>query len=82
MSTFRMLTMSSEPSFIVKRSGHTHHVHIGESGGQEQRRTLASCDFLREHGDTATEYVALKKKLAALTDEQTPHPASLGKQEK
>lgn len=47
---------------------HTHHVHVVESGGQEERRTLAFRDFLREHHDLATEYVALKRRLAGLTD--------------
>jgi GrpB-like predicted nucleotidyltransferase (UPF0157 family) len=47
---------------------HTHHVHVVQSGGQEERRTLAFRDFLRDHSDIATEYVALKKRLAALTD--------------
>jgi GrpB-like predicted nucleotidyltransferase (UPF0157 family) len=47
---------------------HTHHLHVVESGGQEERRTLAFRDFLREHGDVVTEYVTLKKQLAALTD--------------
>jgi GrpB-like predicted nucleotidyltransferase (UPF0157 family) len=47
---------------------HTYHVHVVESGGQEERRTLAFRDFLREHSDIATEYVALKKRPAALTD--------------
>jgi GrpB-like predicted nucleotidyltransferase (UPF0157 family) len=47
---------------------HTHHVHVVESGGQEERRTLAFRDFLREHSDVATEYVALKKSLAAASD--------------
>jgi len=45
-----------------------HHVHVVESGGQEERRTLAFRDFLREHCDIATEYVALKKRLATMTD--------------
>jgi hypothetical protein len=47
---------------------HTHHVHVVQSSGQQDRRTLAFRDFLREHSDIATEYVALKKRLAALTD--------------
>jgi GrpB-like predicted nucleotidyltransferase (UPF0157 family) len=47
---------------------HTHHVHVVQSGGEEERRTLAFRDFLREHSDIATEYVALKKRFAALTD--------------
>jgi GrpB-like predicted nucleotidyltransferase (UPF0157 family) len=46
----------------------THHVHVVESGGLEERRTLAFRDFLREHSDIATEYAALKRRLAALTD--------------
>jgi GrpB-like predicted nucleotidyltransferase (UPF0157 family) len=47
---------------------HTHHVHVVEAGGQEERRTLAFRDFLREHSDVAREYAALKHRLAALTD--------------
>jgi GrpB-like predicted nucleotidyltransferase (UPF0157 family) len=45
---------------------HTHHVHVVQSGGQEERRTLAFRDFLREHSDVAREYVTLKKQLATL----------------
>jgi GrpB-like predicted nucleotidyltransferase (UPF0157 family) len=47
---------------------HTHHVHVVEAGEQEERRTLAFRDFLREHSEIATQYVALKKRLAAVTD--------------
>ena len=47
---------------------HTHHVHAVQLGGQEERRTLAFRDFLREHDDVAREYVALKKRLAALVN--------------
>ena len=47
---------------------HTHHVHVVQSGGHEERRTLAFRDFLREHGDVALEYVTLKKHLAMLVD--------------
>ena len=47
---------------------HTHHAHVVEAGGQEERRTLAFRDFLREHIDVASEYAALKHRLAARTD--------------
>lgn len=47
---------------------HMYHVHVVQSGGQEEQRTLAFRDFLREHSDIASEYVALKKKLAAFSD--------------
>jgi GrpB-like predicted nucleotidyltransferase (UPF0157 family) len=47
---------------------HTHHVHVVQSGGREERRTLAFRDFLREHRDVASEYVALKRQLAALVN--------------
>ena len=51
-----------------KQWPHTHHVHVVQAGGQEERRTLAFRDFLREHSEVAGEYLALKKKLVALTD--------------
>lgn len=44
---------------------HTHHVHVVQAGGVEERRTLAFRDYLREHGDVAREYEALKRQLAA-----------------
>jgi GrpB-like predicted nucleotidyltransferase (UPF0157 family) len=47
---------------------HTHHVHVVESGGEEERRTLAFRDFLREHPEIAREYATLKKQLAAVAD--------------
>ena len=43
---------------------HTHHVHVVQAGGHEERRTLAFRDYLREHGDTAREYADLKRRLA------------------
>jgi GrpB-like predicted nucleotidyltransferase (UPF0157 family) len=43
---------------------HTHHVHLVEAGGEEERRTLAFRDYLRDHVDVAREYQALKEKLA------------------
>jgi GrpB-like predicted nucleotidyltransferase (UPF0157 family) len=44
---------------------HTHHVHVVEAGGVEERRTIAFRDYLREHGDAAAEYERLKRSLAA-----------------
>jgi len=43
---------------------HTHHVHVVQAGGHEERRTLAFRDYLREHGATAREYADLKRRLA------------------
>jgi GrpB-like predicted nucleotidyltransferase (UPF0157 family) len=44
---------------------HTHHVHLVRAGGDEERRTLAFRDYLREHPDDRREYEALKRRLAA-----------------
>jgi GrpB-like predicted nucleotidyltransferase (UPF0157 family) len=44
---------------------HTHHVHVVQLGGAEERRTLAFRDFLREHAEVAAEYEALKRGLVA-----------------
>jgi GrpB-like predicted nucleotidyltransferase (UPF0157 family) len=43
---------------------HTHHVHVVVAGGDEERKTLAFRDYLREHPEVAREYEALKKELA------------------
>ena len=43
---------------------HTHHIHVVRSGGEEEQKTLAFRDYLREHVDVAREYEALKKELA------------------
>jgi len=45
---------------------HTHHIHVVESGSEEERRTLAFRDYLRAHPSAAREYEALKQHLAAL----------------
>jgi GrpB-like predicted nucleotidyltransferase (UPF0157 family)/ubiquinone/menaquinone biosynthesis C-methylase UbiE len=45
---------------------HSHHVHVVAAGGAEERRTLAFCDYLRAHPDTAREYEARKRQLAAV----------------
>ena len=44
---------------------HTHHVHVVEAGGGEERRTLTFRDYLRQHDDTAREYEQLKRQLMA-----------------
>jgi GrpB-like predicted nucleotidyltransferase (UPF0157 family) len=44
---------------------HTHHVHVVQSGGAEERRTLAFRDYLREHPEVAREYEDLKRSLGA-----------------
>lgn len=44
---------------------HTHHVHVVASGSEEERRTLAFRDYLREHDDAARDYEHLKRELAA-----------------
>ena len=43
---------------------HTHHIHVVEAGGEEERRTLAFRDYLREHESIAVEYEELKRRLA------------------
>jgi len=43
---------------------HTHHIHVVEHGGIEERRTLAFRDYLREHADAKHAYAGLKQQLA------------------
>jgi GrpB-like predicted nucleotidyltransferase (UPF0157 family) len=45
---------------------HSHHVHVVEQGGLEERRTLAFRDYLRDNPGEAREYERLKRHLAAL----------------
>jgi GrpB-like predicted nucleotidyltransferase (UPF0157 family) len=47
---------------------HTHHVHVVEFGGVEERRTLAFRDYLRDHADVAGQYAALKRDLVVRHD--------------
>lgn len=42
----------------------THHVHLCEAGGEQERKHLAFRDHLRAHPDVADAYVALKCRLA------------------
>ena len=44
---------------------HSHHVHVVERGGREERRTLAFRDYLRDHPDVAYEYETLKHAVVA-----------------
>ncbi len=44
---------------------HSHHVHVVEKDGQEERRTLAFRDYLRDHAEVAREYEDLKLTVAA-----------------
>jgi GrpB-like predicted nucleotidyltransferase (UPF0157 family) len=44
---------------------HTHHVHVVEAGGEEERRTLAFRDCLRANPDVARQYETLKRQLAS-----------------
>ena len=43
---------------------HTHHVHVVQAGGAEERRTLAFRDYLRAHREAARGYEQLKQDLA------------------
>ena len=43
---------------------HTHHVHLVLAGSEEERRTLAFRDYLRDHPAARHEYEALKRRLA------------------
>ena len=51
---------------------HTHHIHVVQAGGEEEKRTLAFRDYLREHADAAREYEALKFRLAAASAADSP----------
>lgn len=52
---------------------HSHHVHLVDAGGAEERRTLAFRDYLRDYSAAARSYEELKRdlarKLAATTHE-------------
>jgi GrpB-like predicted nucleotidyltransferase (UPF0157 family) len=44
---------------------HSHHIHLCQAGGQEERRHLAFRDFLREHPEEAAAYAGEKRRLAS-----------------
>jgi GrpB-like predicted nucleotidyltransferase (UPF0157 family) len=69
MFTCLMSTMPYVRSFIAQLIGRTRIMFtFVQSGGREERRTLAFRDFLREHPDAAGEYVTFKKQLASLVN--------------
>jgi len=50
----------------------THHVHLCESGGDQEWKHLAFRDYLRGHPQVAQEYAGLKRGLARMHDGGTP----------
>ena len=42
---------------------HTHHLHVVKLGGDEEQKTLAFRDYLRDHPEVAKDYEELKMKL-------------------
>lgn len=53
---------------------HTHHVHVVQAGGNEERRTLAFRNYLRHHDAVAREYERLKYRV--MTELQPTDAAS------
>jgi len=51
-----------------ERWPHTHHVHVVKAGGDEERRTLAFRDYLRDHHEMAREYALLKSQIVEQHD--------------
>jgi GrpB-like predicted nucleotidyltransferase (UPF0157 family) len=43
---------------------HTHHIHLCEAGGRDERVHLAFRDYLRTHPEEAAAYAAVKRELA------------------
>jgi GrpB-like predicted nucleotidyltransferase (UPF0157 family) len=43
---------------------HAHHVHLVEAGSEEEQRTIAFRDYLREHAQVARDYETLKRTIA------------------
>ncbi len=51
---------------------HSHHIHVVECNGAEERRTLVFRDYLIDHSEVAQEYGALKQHLAPQYDARDP----------
>jgi GrpB-like predicted nucleotidyltransferase (UPF0157 family) len=49
----------------------THHLHACTAGSEQERRHIAFRDYLRDHPETAAEYVDLKRRLATSHDGTT-----------
>jgi GrpB-like predicted nucleotidyltransferase (UPF0157 family) len=60
------------PAFDAPHRRYRHHVHVVEAGGDEERRTLAFRDRLRQDPLAARQYEALKRRLASTYDGTTP----------
>jgi len=43
-----------------EQSPHTHHIHVVQASGEEERLTVAFRDYLREHESARREYEELK----------------------
>lgn len=50
---------------------HTHHIHVVEARGDEERRTLAFRDYLRDHEWARREYEELERQCARQFSEAT-----------
>lgn len=50
----------------------THHVHLCEAGGEEERKHLVFRDYLRANPEAAAQYEELKRELARTHDASTP----------
>lgn len=49
----------------------THYVHLCEAGSEQERRSLAFRDYLRDHPGAVREYAELKRRLAVLHSADT-----------
>lgn len=63
--TFYPLVSNPERYMFGRGHPHTHHLHIVERGGEESVRPIIFRDYLRTHPQTAHDYAALKRALAA-----------------
>lgn len=62
---FRKLTDEPLPGQAVGGKGRTHQIHMYELGHEQYAKQIIFRDYLRAHSETAREYEALKRELAA-----------------